>query len=882
MKSSEIRTEFLRFFERKGHIIKPPSSLIPQDDPTLLFTGAGMNQFKKEFLGIGDKKLKRAATCQKCFRTSDIEIIGRSPLHHTFFEMLGNFSFGDYFKEEAIAWAWQFVTEIFKLPEESIWISVYEDDEEAYKLWNKKIGVKDKRIVPLGKKSNWWDAGETGPCGPCSEIIIDRGKAFGCDKKDCDITCECGRHLELWNLVFTQFNRKEDGSLEPLPQKNIDTGMGLERASAIMQKMEDNFLTDVFSPIVQSICEKAKVKYEKTHIRPVRIISDHIRAITFLISDGVFPSNEGKGYVLRRLIRTASRQGETIKIKLPFLYEFVPGVVKIMGDAYPELKERKEHVIQVLKSEENSYKRTLEEGSKILDEIFQKQKGKQHKIIPGKELFKLYDTYGIPPDLVEEIAKDKGFGVDKEGFQKQMDSQKEKGRLAWTGEVTISDKETIYAHVAEKFGSTKFVGYEKLECDAEILSIIKDRKEHHGKLRDEKEFELITNTTPFYAEMGGQVSDSGFFHTEKGKGEIDKVYYGKEGLIVHHVKMEKGEIEKGEKIHLIVNKQRRQNIACHHTATHLLQYALRTTLGNHIQQSGSLVEESYLRFDFSHFAQITRDELSKIEELVNDKIREVIPVRTENLPLTEAKKKGALSFFGEKYGEVVRMVSVIDISKELCGGIHAKNTGEIGIFHILNESSVGKGLRRIEAIAGQPAYLETRDKLHSLEKISLLLKTSSETIDKRIQELIDQQKSLARQVETLKGRTLLEKIKNLPDTAKVVEGISVISSRADDMDRETLRSAVDTLKDKMKSSAVILLGGVKDKNVIFIGGITNDLVKRGLNMGQMMNEIAKIAGGSGGGRADMAEGGAKDINAVDKTFQSLEKIVRKALSDKKS
>ncbi len=428
MESSKIRTEFLNFFKKKGHIIKPPSSLIPKDDPTLLFTGAGMNQFKKEFLGIGDKKLKRVTTCQKCFRTSDIEIIGRSPLHHTFFEMLGNFSFGDYFKEEAIQWAWQFVTEVFKLQKESIWISIYKDDEEAYRIWNKEIGIKDNRIVPLGKEYNWWDAGEVGPCGPCSEIIIDRGKAFGCGKKTCGITCDCGRHLELWNLVFTQFNRKKDGSLEPLPQKNIDTGMGLERASAIMQKMEDNFLTDLFSPIVQSICEKAKAKYEKTNIRPVRIISDHIRAIVFLISDGVFPSNEGKGYVLRRLIRNASRQGETLKIKLPFLYELVPNVVKIMNDAYPDLKERREHVIQVLKSEEDSYQRTLEEGSKILKEIFQKQKDKKQKLIQGKELFKLYDTYGMPPDLVEEIAKDEGFSVDKEGFQKEMYSQKEKGR----------------------------------------------------------------------------------------------------------------------------------------------------------------------------------------------------------------------------------------------------------------------------------------------------------------------------------------------------------------------------------------------------------------------------------------------------------------------
>ena len=879
MDSNQIRENFLKFFKAKGHIIKSPSSLIPHDDPTLLFTGAGMNQFKKEFLGTGDKKLKRVTTCQKCFRTSDIEIIGISPLHHTFFEMLGNFSFGDYFKEEAIQWAWQFVTEVFKLPKESIWISIYEDDEEAHKIWNKEIGIKDNRIVPLGKKSNWWDAGDVGPCGPCSEIIIDRGIEFGCGKKTCDITCSCGRHLELWNLVFTQFNRKEDGSLEPLPQKNIDTGMGLERAAAIMQKMQDNFLTDLFSPIVQAICEKAKAKYEKANVRPVRIISDHIRAITFLISDGVFPSNEGRGYVLRRLIRTASRQGETLKIKLPFLYEFVPEIVKVMGNAYPDLKDKKEHVIQVLKSEENSYKRTLEEGSKILGEIFQKQKDKKQKLIHGKELFKLYDTYGMPPDLVEEIAKDEGFSVDKEGFQKEMDSQKEKGKLAWTGDRKISDSETIYAHLIANFGSTKFVGYEKFECDAEILSIIRDGEDYRGKIKKQEEFELITNTTPFYAEMGGQVSDTGSFETKKAKGTIDKVYYGKEGLIVHHVKLEEGEIEKGEKIRLKVNKQRRQNIACHHTATHLFQYALRNILGSHIQQSGSLVEESYLRFDFSHFVQLTREELVKIEELVNEKIRENIPVKTDNLKLGEAKKKGALSFFGEKYSEIVRMVSAGDISKELCGGIHVRNTGEIGIFHILSESSVGKGLRRIEAVAGQPAYEEIMKSLSTLHKTSIILHIDPKSVDKRVQELVDERKSLAKQVETLQERNL---INNLPETVKIVNKISVISSRVDGIDRETLRRAVDILKDKMKSSAVIVLGGIKDKNVLFIGSLTTDLIKKGFNMGAIIKEISGIAGGSGGGRADMAEGGGTNVNAVDKALKEVENIIKKVLSNKKS
>ncbi len=662
--------------------------------------------------------------------------------------------------------------------------------------------------------------------------------------------------------------------MEPLPQKNIDAGMGLERASAIMQKMEDNFLTDVFSPLVQSICEKSKTKYNKENVRPIRIISDHIRAIVFLISDGVFPSNDGKGYVLRRLIRNAARQGEKIKLKLPFLYEFIPTVIKTTAEAYPDLKDRKEHVAKVLKSEEDSYKRTLREGSKILGEIFQKHKEKKQNIIYGKELFKLYDTYGMPSDLVEEIASEEGFEVDKKGFQKEMDSQKTKGRLAWTGDTKTSDKATLYEHLSEKFGSTKFIGYEKLQCDTEILSIVKDSVDYKGKIGN-TEVGLIIGSTPFYAEMGGQVFDTGNFQTKKAKGTIDNVYYGKEGLIVHNAKIEEGEMEKGEKIHLTVNKQRRQNIACHHTATHLLQYALRTVLGSHIQQSGSLVEENYLRFDFSHFSQITKEELARIEEIVNEKIREIIPVKIENLSLVEAKKKGALSFFGEKYGELVRVVSVGDTSKEFCGGIHVNNTGQIGMFHILSASSIGKGLRRIEAVAGQPAYVSIRNKLHSVEKISYLLKTSPEIIEKRVQELLDQQKLLSKQIGVLSEQTLLAKINNASDKAKTINGISVVNLRIDGVRADALRRAVDILKDKIKNSAVVVFGSVKDKNVIFAGGITSDLVKKGLNMGKIISEISQIAGGSGGGRAEMATGGGKDISKLDKALQEVENIVKK-------
>lgn len=871
MNSQQIRESFLNFFESKKHVIKPAASLIPQNDPTLLFTGAGMNQFKKEFLGVGDKKLKRAATCQKCFRTSDIDIIGISPLHHTFFEMLGNFSFGDYFKEDAIKWAWEFVTEVFKIKKESIWITVYKDDDEARKIWSKETDVKVGRIVPMDEGTNWWDAGDTGPCGPCSEIIIDRGKEFGCGKNTCDITCDCGRYLELWNLVFTQFDRKKDGTLEPLPQKNIDTGMGLERAAAIIQKMEDNFLTDLFSPLVQAICERAKTKYDGNSLVPIRVISDHIRAIVFLISDGVFPSNEGRGYILRRLIRNASRQGEKLKIKLPFLYGFVPGIIGYMGNAYPDLKERREHVIQVLKSEEDSYKRTIDEGSKILTGIFKKQKDKK---ISGKELFRLYDTYGMPPDLVEEIAKDNGFSVDKEEFEKQMHSQKEKGRRAWAGENKTKDSEIVYANLLEKFGATKFTGYDKLECEAKILSIIKNGKEQK-EAKEKEEVEVITNATPFYAEMGGQVSDRGSFRTKKAKGKIEGAYYKKESLAAHHIKIEKGKLSLDDKIRLSVDKKRRQNIACHHTATHLLQSALREILGSHIQQSGSLVEEDYLRFDFSHFAHLTKDELSKIEELVNEKIRENAPVKTENLKIEEAKKRGALSFFGEKYSEIVRMVSAGHSSRELCGGTHVKNSGDIGIFHITSESSIGKGLRRIEAIAGGPAYDKIRHKMNILYNTSLILHIDPESVADRVQELSNENKSLAKKIKSMGEKKSLEKIKDLSKNAKTINNIKLINSRVDSADRETLRKSVDMLKNKLKSSAVIVLGGVYDKNVIFVGGLTKDLTGKGMHIGKIIKQISGIADGSGGGRADMAEGGGKNINKLDKALKAVERIISK-------
>ena len=889
MESNVIRERFLTFFQKKGHVLKQSASLIPAQDPTLLFTGAGMNQFKKEFFGQGDPNLKRAVTCQKCFRTSDIEEVGKTTRHHTFFEMLGNFSFGDYFKEGAIAFAWEFTRKEFNLPEEDIWISIYKDDEEAHDVWQRKIGIPEQKIVRLGEEENWWNMGPTGPCGPCSEIIIDRGERFGCGKSTCGVDCDCDRYLELWNLVFTQFDRQEDGKLIPLPQKNIDTGMGLERAAVLMQQVTDNFLTDLLSPILAQLCEMGKIGYGSGNTqadKAIRIVSDHVRAMTFLISDGVFPTNEGRGYVLRRLIRRAMRQGDMLGIAAPFLYKLVPRVVEIMQGGYPDLKSRQEHVIQVLKSEEDSYKHTVEEGMRILEEIIDKSHRKKQLLISGRDIFKLYDTYGFPLELAQEVVKGKGLEVDMEGFQKEMDSQKERGKLSWKqGREELPEGEGIYPEFKNRFGSTEFVGYEQTECSAKILALVENpcQKGKEGIEIEEAgeggKVEILTEKTPFYAEAGGQVGDKGIFRTKAAEGIVEATYYREPDLALHLATVKKGKLRRGEPITFIVDRERRQDLSVHHTSTHLLQYALREILGSHVQQAGSLVEQNYFRFDFFHFAPLKKDQLKRIEVLVNTRIRENLPVNTQQMKLDEAREQGALSFFGEKYGETVRMVSIEDISKELCGGIHIKRTGEIGILKILGESSVGKGLRRIEAVAGRPAYEKISQDMEVLEESTAFLGVTPSSLYERLEKMAKERKSLEKEVERLKSKLMQKGTGEKTQEVKVIEGIRVITSRYDGSKGEELRRMVDVLRNKHKESTLVVLGGVLDERVILVAGLTRDLLDKGFHAGKIIKEVAGIVGGGGGGREDMAEAGGKNINKLDEALSRVPEIVKKRLVD---
>ena len=868
MKSNEIRESYLNFFKSKSHIIKESSSLIPEGDPTLLFTGAGMNQFKKEFLGIGNPELKRVVTCQKCFRTSDIEEVGKTGRHHTFFEMLGNFSFGDYFKEEAITWAWEYVREILKIKKEVIWITVFKDDEESYKIWNKEIGIPPERIVSLGEDTNFWDMGPTGPCGPCSEIIIDRGEKYGNGKENCGIECDEERYLELWNLVFTQFDRKENGKLLPLPQKNIDTGMGLERACSLLQNVEDNFRTDIFLPIIHALEEISEKKYEDYKYN-FRVIADHIRGITFLINDGILPSNIGRGYVLRRLIRRALSVSKKINLKIPFLYKLIPEVVEIMRKPYSDLEIRKEHIIQVVHSEEVSFSRTLEGSSEVIKSLIQKYK--KEKIFPGKELFYLYDTYGFPLEFAKEIVKEEGLKLDMNGFEEEMKKQKERARISWNKDAReISSEE--YSSIKERIREIEFTGYEKLEGEGKILSLLKDGKEI-GEIKEGEKGEAIISPTPFYSELGGQVGDKGWIKGKGGKCRVLDSYF-KENLRITLIKCIEGRLRKGEEIIAEVDKKRRKRIAIHHTTTHLLQYALRKIIGTHVYQAGSWVGEESFRFDFTHFKSLHPEEIKKIEELVNQKIRENSPVEIKYLPLEEAKKEGAIALFGEKYGKIVRMVKIGDYSKELCGGTHLSYTGEAGIFLILRESSIGAGIRRIEGIAGDIAYQKILKEREIIENVSEILKIPEEKMEERIKEIINENKSLNKEKEILRKKEIIRLVKDSLSNPQKTGEINFYIVEADNLSKNEMRESIDYMKNKIKEKGVFLTIAKKENSIRITLGITQDLISKGANAGKLLKDIAEIVGGGGGGRKDLAEAGGKKPEKLHEALEKLKKSLK--------
>ncbi len=858
LSGDEIRSEFLKFFEKKGHKVLPSASLIP-DDPQLMFTVAGMVPFKPIFWGKVEPVYTRVTTCQKCLRTTDIENVGRTPRHHTFFEMLGNFSFGDYFKREAIEWAWEFVTKVLKIPEERLWVTIYEKDDESFKIWNEIVGLPEEKIVRMGKEDNFWGpAGPTGPCGPDSEIhyLLDPS-CKGCSPKTHE-----DKFLEIWNLVFTELYMDENGEYHPLEKKNIDTGAGLERLAAVLQEVPTNFDTDIFEPIIGKIQEVLNVRYgedEKTDTS-IRVIADHIRAITFVISEGVFPSNEGRGYVLRRIIRRAQRHATLLGVKKPVLFEIVDAVVEKMGRVYPEIVEKQGVVKEVLKAEEERFLRTIDQGMEMLERLLEKGR------IDGKEAFKLYDTYGFPIDLTLEIARDRGVEVDVEGFNKEMEIQRERARKA-LGEVEYSKKEKVFDEISKRV-RVEFSGYEKMEDESEVIALVKYGKEVES-LSEGEEGIVVVERTPFYAEKGGQVADTGKIEWKGGSAEVVDVRSPVEGLIVHSVKVKKGAVRKGDNVKLIVDKDRRKSTMRNHTATHLLHAALRKVLGTHVRQAGSLVSPERLRFDFTHYKALSEKEIVEIENLVNEKIMEAIPVVTEIKSYDEAVKEGAMALFEEKYGDTVRVVKVDDFSEELCGGTHVSNTGEIGMFKIVSEEAISAGVRRIVAVTGFGALDYSRENEKLVDDIRSILDVPKERIVERLERLLKQIKDYEKKIKELQTKQLS---KSVGIVRKDINGVSYAVVKLEDVSGDVLRNTADNLLSKLKSGIAVVFN-VSGNKVSFVVKVSKDLTSR-FRAVDLVRRMAKVLGGGGGGREDFAQAGGRDPKKIEDAMKELEKVLR--------
>lgn len=873
MLSSEIRESFLKFFESKGCLIAPSDSVVP-DDPTLLFTSAGMVQFKPYFVGERVPPRTRMTTSQKCLRTGDLDIVGTTAYHHTFFEMLGNFSFGDYFKEEAITWAWEFLTGVLKLDPASLWVTVYLNDDEAAELWI-KTGMPKERIVRLGEKSNYWpsnapSAGPNGPCGPCSEIFFDYGADKGCQTSACGPDCDCGRFMEIWNLVFMQYNREEGGKLTPLPRKNIDTGMGLERISRVIQNVPSNFETDLFMPVIQKAASIAGVEYGKDEATDIslRVIADHVRATIFCITDAVMPSNVGRGYVLRRIIRRATLKGKSLGLEELFLERLIPVVVEIMGGAYPELKEREEHICRTVRAEEQKFRRTLDLGLQKLEESIDRLTSGE---IPGMEAFVLYDTYGFPFELTQEIASARGLSVDVQGFENAMEEQRRKAREGSDISTDVfAGSLGALAEIEKVEPATEFVGYENFTCKAKIIGILKGGELVNSASSGDK-IDIVLDKTPFYPEGGGQVTDIGTLTRDGVEIAVESVIRVG-SLIVHSGRVKQGELKTGDEVTAAVEADRRMSVMRNHTATHLLQKALRMMLGDHVVQSGSLVEPTRLRFDFTHPLAVTAGELGEVEKIVNDEILRDDEVRTSQTTLEEAKANGAMALFGEKYGGSVRVVKAGDFSMELCGGTHVGRTSQIGLFKIVSESSVGAGLRRIEAVTGASAldYMREREKL--LGDVSAALGSSPVEAPVAAGRLVENLKAAERRIEELQRKSAASEADELLGQAVERNGIHILATRVETGDAEQMSSMADSLAGKLKS-AVIVLGGPNDGKVTFVSKVTSDLVKRGFHAGNLIREVAKVAGGGGGGRPDFAQAGGRDAGKLEDALAKAVELI---------
>ena len=860
---NEIREKFLSFFESKGCLRLGSFPLIPKDDNSLLLINSGMAPMKAWFTGAKTPPRKRVTTCQKCIRTPDIERVGKTARHGTFFEMLGNFSFGDYFKHEAINWAWEFITEVMQIPKEVLWITVYEDDDEARDIWINEVGVDPERVVKMGKEDNFWEHG-TGPCGPCSEIHVDRGEQYSCGP-NCKIGCDCDRFMEIWNLVFTQFDKQEDGTYERLANPNIDTGMGLERLAAYKQGVANLFEVDTVQGVMKHICKIANTEYKKDDKTDVslRVITDHIRSTVMMISDGVIPSNEGRGYVLRRLLRRAARHGKLLGIDKPFLYTVADTVINESETAYPELAEKRDYIKNIVKIEEERFDATIDKGLAVLEEYLENSKE-----ITGEQAFKLHDTYGFPLDLTIEIAEEKGIKVDTDGFDAAMKNQKMTARTRRKDGSSWEAEDELKFENAEK---TVFDGYSALEETSKITGLAKD-SEISDSLKKGDKGVIVTEKTPFYAEMGGQVGDIGKITSDGAIAKVVDTKKSADGHFMHEVEVEDGEFKIGGSVTLKVCRKNRMAIGRNHSATHLLHKALKEELGTHVAQAGSLVTPNHLRFDFSHFEAMTKEQLKNVEKKVNEKILESLPIVTKEMPIEEAKKLGAAAQFGEKYGDTVRVVSMGDYSVEFCGGTHLENTAQIGLFKLISESGVAAGVRRIEAVtgAGVLEYIEKKDKL--IEDTAQAMKSNPNDIAERAAALVNEAKELSRELESAKAGKAVSLAQDLIKTAENINGINVITAKIDGMGADDLRTLGDSLKDK-EPNLVLVLAGVNGDKATLVAMATKEAVAKGANAGKIIKEVAKTAGGGGGGKPDSAQAGAKDLTKLDEALALVKTLI---------
>jgi alanyl-tRNA synthetase len=869
---NEVREKFLSFFESKEHLRMKSASLVPQSDKSLLIINSGMAPLKPFFTGQAVPPSLRVTTCQKCIRTPDIERVGKTARHGTFFEMLGNFSFGEYFKDEAIAWGWELCTEVFKLPVDRLWVTVYLDDDEAFDIWHKKIGIPKDRIVRMGKEDNFWEIG-LGPCGPCSEIYFDRGPGTGCGKEDCKMGCDCDRYLEFWNLVFTQFDKDEEGNYNKLKKPNIDTGMGLERMAAVLQEVDNIFEVDTIRYILDSICSLTGVEYGKDAKKDVsiRVITDHIRGVTFMISDGILPSNEGRGYVLRRLLRRAARHGRLLGLTEPFLKKLALKVIEVSGDAYSELVEKQDYILNIIEVEEDRFYETLDQGLSILQSYIDEIKLTKVDTLSGENAFRLYDTYGFPLDLTRDILEEQGLKVDEDTFQKEMQSQRERARAARADSSAESWKEDIYAKIDWSI-KTKFVGYESNTSKAIIKAIVREN-ELTDLAKQGEDINLILDITPFYAESGGQAADTGRIIGEGFELKVKDCKKVAGDRFAHVCKVVSGQVKVGDSCIAEIDTGRRMAIARNHSTTHLLQKALRKYLGTHVEQAGSLVTPDRLRFDFSHFKGMTKEELDLIEKEVNGAILDSLDVNVKETSISEAKKLGAMALFGEKYGEVVRLVTMGDYSVELCGGTHLKTTSQAGFFKIISEGGIAAGVRRIEAVTGEKAYEYVKEEEKLMNELCDKLKTHPSESVKKMDTILKQLKEVEKEVELLKSQAAVGMLDELVTAASEEKGIRYLVKKLDNMNIDGLREMGDRLRDKLGTSFVLLSSFDGEKTVL-LAMASKDAVAKGVHSGNVIKEAAKLAGGSGGGRPDMAQGGIKDADKVKAAMDAVPGILR--------